>query len=79
MGTWDELFWTVFYYRGGGVLKPYEVVVSTRTKSKLNDLKDTYPEIEITYDNSSIVLKSNLLFLFIGTSDVKGVLEEINE
>jgi len=42
-------------------------------------LKDTYPEIEITYDNSSIVLKSNLLFLFIGTSDVKGVLEEINE
>ena len=37
MGTWDELFWTVFYYRGGGVLKPYEVVVSTRTKSKLND------------------------------------------
>jgi len=77
MGTWDELFWTVFYYRR--VLKPYEVVVSTRTKSKLNDLKDTYPEIEITYDNSSIVLKSNLLFLFIGTSDVKGVLEEINE
>ena len=62
-----------------GVLKPYEVVVSTRTRSKLNDLKDTYPEIEITYDNSSIVLKSNLLFLFIGTSDVKGVLEEINE
>lgn len=62
-----------------GVLKPYEVVVSTRTRSKLNDLKDTYPEIEIANDNSSIVLKSNLLFLFIGTSDVKGVLKEINE
>ena len=62
-----------------GVLKPHEVIVSTRTRSKLNDLKKTYPEIEITYDNSSIVLKSNLLFLFIGTSDVKGVLEEINE
>ncbi len=45
-----------------GVLKPYEVVLSTRTRSKLNDLKETYPEIEIAYDNSSIVLKSNLLF-----------------
>ena len=61
------------------VLKPYEVVVSTRTRSKLNDLKETYPEIEIAYDNRSIVSKSDLLFLFIGTSDVKDVLEEINE
>ena len=62
-----------------GVLKPHEVIVSTRTRSKLNDLKKTYPEIEITYDNRSVILKSNLLFLFIGTSDVKGVLKEISE
>ena len=45
-----------------GVLKPHEVIVSTRTRSKLNDLKKSYPKIEIAYDNSSIVLKSNLLF-----------------
>ena len=62
-----------------GSLRPYEVLVSTRTRSKLNKLKKKYPEIEIVDENSLIALKSNLIFLFVGTSDVKYVLEEIKE
>jgi pyrroline-5-carboxylate reductase len=60
-------------------LKPDEVVISTRTESKLYDLKNNYPEIEISQDNCTTASKSNLLFLLVGTADVKDVLEEINE
>ena len=60
-------------------LKPAEVIISTRTKYKLLDLKNKYPEIEIAQHNSKTASKSNLLFLFVGTSDVKDVLEEIDD
>ena len=60
-----------------GVLKPDEVIISTRTESKLDELKNNYSEIEIAPDNSTTASKSNLLFLLVGTSDVKEVLEEI--
>ncbi len=60
-------------------LKQDEVIISTRTESKLDELKNDYPEIEIVSDNCITASKSNLLFLLVGTSDVKDVLEEINE
>ena len=62
-----------------GSLRPYEVLISTRTRSKLNNLIEKYPEIEIANDNSLIALESNLIFIFVGTSDVKSVLEDIKE
>ena len=62
-----------------GALKPAEVIISTRTEYKLSDLKNKYPEIEVVQDNSKTASKSNLLFLFVGTSDVKDVLEEVGE
>jgi pyrroline-5-carboxylate reductase len=62
-----------------GALKPYEVIISTRTESKLDNLKITYPEIEISKNNADTTMKSDLLFLMVGTSDVKDVIEEINE
>jgi pyrroline-5-carboxylate reductase len=60
-----------------GAIKPDEVIISTRTESKLGYLKTKYPEIEISHDNTTTALKSNLLFLFVGTADVKVVLQEI--
>ena len=62
-----------------GILKPYEVVISSRTGSKLDHLKNEYPEIEIAENNTITSMQSNLLFLMVGTSDVKNVLEEIKE
>jgi pyrroline-5-carboxylate reductase len=62
-----------------GVIKPCEVIISSRTGSKLDPLKEEYPEIEIAENNTITSMKSNLLFLMVGTSDVKDVLEEIKE
>jgi pyrroline-5-carboxylate reductase len=62
-----------------GILKPYEVIISSKTVSKLDYLKNEYPEIEIAQNNTITSMKSNLLFLMVGTLDVKNVLEEIKE
>lgn len=58
------------------VLAPNEMIVSTRTESRLKDLKKLYPEIEIT-DNIDIAQKCHKILLFVGTGDVKAVIEEI--
>jgi|WetSurMetagenome_2_1015567.scaffolds.fasta_scaffold81998_2 pyrroline-5-carboxylate reductase len=58
-------------------LKPDQIIISTRTTSKLDNIKKTYPEIDITPDNPTTALKSNLIFLFVGTLDVIDVIEEI--
>lgn len=60
-----------------GALKPEEIILSTRTKDKLSNLEKEYPKIEIAEDNCTTASKSNLLFLFVGTKDVKNVLDEI--
>ena len=62
-----------------GVIKPYEVIISSRTISKLDHLKNEYPDIEIADNNIDISKKSNLIFLMVGTSDIKDVIEEIKE
>ena len=59
------------------VLKPDEIVISTRTKSKLADIKKKYPEIEITDNNVYLARKCGKIFLFVGTSAVKEAIEEI--
>jgi pyrroline-5-carboxylate reductase len=62
-----------------GILKPCDVIISNRTRSKLDHLKNKYPDIEIADNNICTAMKSNLLFLMVGTSDVKNVVEEIKE
>jgi pyrroline-5-carboxylate reductase len=58
-------------------IKPNEIIISTRTESKLEDLKNNYPKIEISHDNITTASKCNLIFLFVGTEDVKRVIQEI--
>jgi len=60
-------------------LKPEYIIISSRTESKLDELKSNYPEIEIAPNNSTTASKSNLLFLFVDTHNVKKVLNEILE
>ncbi|UTB33731.1 MAG: NAD(P)-binding domain-containing protein [Methanobacterium sp. ERen5] len=60
-----------------GMLKPFHVTVSTRTRSKLSELEKNYPEVEIANDNNQTAQNSDVIFLFTGTSDVKHVIEEI--
>lgn len=61
-----------------GILKPFKVTVSTRTRSKLSEFEKNYPEIEIADDNVQTAQNSDIIFIFTGTSEVKKVIEEIN-
>ena len=59
------------------VLNPEEVIVATRTESKLADLEKKYPEVEIVHNNVDLAKKCRKIFIFVDTGDVKGVIEEI--
>ena len=61
------------------VVKPDEVIVSNRTKSKLDDIKKEYPEIEITDNNAYLAGKCHKIFIFVGTSAVKEVIKEMED
>jgi pyrroline-5-carboxylate reductase len=61
------------------IIRPSDVIISSRTESKLKYLEKEYPEIEISPNNINTTKKSNLLFLMVGTSDVKDVIEEIKD
>lgn len=61
------------------VINPSNVIISTRTDSKLKYLKKEYPEIEISPNNINTIKKSDLLFIMVGTSDVKDVIKEIKD
>jgi pyrroline-5-carboxylate reductase len=60
-------------------LKPDEIIISTRTKSKLDKIKQKYPEIEITDNNVYLARRCDKIFLFTGTFAVKEVIEEIKD
>ena len=62
-----------------GAIKPDQVVVSSRTASKLSDIKKQFPDIEIAPNNGVTASKADLIFIFVGTSEVKPVIEEIRE
>lgn len=66
-------------FLSSNVIKPYEIIVSNRTKSKLEDIKKEYPEIEITDNNAYLAEKCREIFIFVGTSAVKEVIEEMKD
>ncbi len=61
------------------VVKPDQIIVSNRTKSKLDDIKKEYPEIEITDNNAYLAGKCHKIFIFVGTSAVKEVIKEMKD
>ncbi len=61
------------------VIKPDEIIVSNRTKSKLEDIKKEYPEIEITDNNEYLAGNCHKIFIFVGTTAVKEVINEMKD
>lgn len=59
------------------VLKPDEIIISTRTTGKLDGIKKEYPQIETTDNNAYLAGKCGKIFLFVGTSAVKEVIKEM--
>lgn len=58
-------------------IAPEQVLISTRTRNRLHSLKEDFPGIEIADSNSAVAERSSMLFLCVGTSQVKPVLSEI--
>ncbi|MEW6671817.1 MAG: NAD(P)-binding domain-containing protein [Thermodesulfobacteriota bacterium] len=58
-------------------LDPHHILIATRTRRNLDALKATYPAIAIAVDNHEVAEKSALVFLCVGTYQVKEVLAEI--
>ncbi len=64
---------------GERILKPEEIIVSTRTKSKLLGLKEIYPKINIAENNKDLAKKAKCIFICVKQPEVKGVLDEIKD
>jgi pyrroline-5-carboxylate reductase len=60
-------------------LLPDQVVVSTRTRDKLDGLKAAYPTVEIAENNRAVAGQCATLFLCVPTYQVKPVLVEIGD
>ncbi len=54
-----------------------EVIVTTRTREKLNDFTKRYPHVEIVSTVTELGPKCRRVFICTGTMDVKGVLLEL--
>ncbi|MCL2114782.1 MAG: NAD(P)-binding domain-containing protein [Methanobrevibacter sp.] len=59
------------------LLNEEEIIVSNRTIAKLDLLKEKYPKITITSDNSYLARNSDKIFIFVKTFQFKEVMEEI--
>lgn len=60
------------------LLNEEEVIISNRTIAKLDLIKEKYPKITITSDNSYLTRNSDKIFIFVKTPQFKEVMEEIN-
>lgn len=60
-----------------GALAEKQVIVSNRSKGKLDDLKKRYSGVAIAADNRQLARASRMVLLGVKPRDVKGVLDEI--
>ncbi len=59
------------------IIQPEQVVISTRTRSKLEKVQYQWPGLRIISDNSSVVDAAELIFICVKPFDFKDILEEI--
>ncbi|MDR2967140.1 MAG: NAD(P)-binding domain-containing protein [Methanobacteriaceae archaeon] len=60
------------------ILNEEEIIVSNRTITKLDLLKEKYPKITTTSDNKYLTRNSDKIFIFVKTPQFKEVMEEVN-
>jgi pyrroline-5-carboxylate reductase len=54
-----------------------QIVVSTRTRSKLDGLKKRWPDVTVADDNRALARQSKAILIAVKPGDVKAVLDEI--
>ncbi len=62
-----------------GALKPEDIIVSTRTRSKLDELKTSWNGIHIADSNVEIVKKAKYIFICVKPLEVRNILAEIRD
>jgi pyrroline-5-carboxylate reductase len=62
-----------------GAIMPQEIIVSTRTKSKLEEINNTWPGINIAASNAETSEKAKYIFLCVEPDDVKSILLDIKD
>lgn len=60
-----------------GALHPDNIIVSSRTSSKLSSLAQQYPGLQIAANNKQAAIGTDYLFLCVKPLDFRGVLNEI--
>ncbi|KZX17552.1 NAD(P)-binding domain-containing protein [Methanobrevibacter filiformis] len=55
------------------------IIISNRNLSKLNNIKENYPEISITSDNSYLASISDKIFIFVEPQQMKNVMIDISQ
>ena len=62
---------------GSGALLPSDVIVSSRTISRMAPLIDRWPGVEATSDNRLAALSSDILFICVRSEQVPAVVSEV--
>jgi len=62
-----------------GKISPENIIVSTKTKSKLNEIKNKWDKINITENNSDVAKKAKYIFICVKPRQVKEILNEIKD
>ncbi len=60
------------------VIKQSDIFISTKTKTKLEELKILYPEVNICDKNEELASRCNYLFICVKPLEVKNVLSELS-
>jgi pyrroline-5-carboxylate reductase len=60
-------------------INPDEIIVSTKTKNKLDSLKTRYSDISIANSNSEVAQKAKYVFICVKPLEVKDILREIKD
>ncbi len=59
------------------VFLPGQLIINNRSRQKLQELKNGYPDIRIAINNNEVLLEANWIFLCVKPMDFSGVLPEL--
>lgn len=60
-----------------GQVRQEQIIVTRKDKSRLNEIKNTWPEINITQEVNEVVKKSEYIFICVKPLEFKNILNEI--
>lgn len=76
-GSMGSMLLNTFISSGG--LTPGEIIVSTRTKTKLETIKEKCDQINIAENNLEVAKKAKYIFVCVKQPEVRNILREIKE